>query len=241
VSTVNARPRAYLQPQDDDFVTHLAAGSRPVLISFEMKDGRVIICTAPFPLTNAGLKKEGNPELVLNLVTAARRPDASDGRPVIWFDEWHHGVRSKSATAIGPAGWLRHTPSGHAMLYTATVIVLALALGGRRFGRPVPLHKRTVRRPPLEYVTAIANLNRRAGHRRAVLSYHYQQLKRGLGKRYRLSPTLPDSEYVARLAEFDPDIDTQALSGLLARLRQKRVTENEMVQLAAKVAAWLKE
>jgi hypothetical protein len=241
VSTVNARPKAYLQPEDRDFVTHLAVGSQPVLISFAQGDGRVIICTAPFPFTNAGLKEEGNPELALNVVTTARRSGASGGKPAIWFDEWHHGVRPKSATAAGPEDWLRYTPSGHAMLYTVAVIFLALALGGRRFGRPVPLPKRTIRRTPLEYVTAIANLSRRAGHRRAVLHYHYQRLKRDLGRRYRLSPALPDGEYVARLVEFNPDIDAEALRSLLARLRKKKANESEMVQLAAEVAAWLKE
>jgi hypothetical protein len=241
VSTANVRAKAHLQPEDDDFVTHLAAGSRPVLISFELEDGRVMICTIPFPFTNAGLKEEGNPELALNVVTAARQPGASDGRPIIWFDEWHHGLRPKSATAAGPEDWLRYTPSGHAMLYTVAVIVLTLALGGRRFGRPVPLPKRTIRRTPLEYVTAIANLSRRAGHRQAVLHYHYQRLKRDLGRRYRLSPALPDDEYVARLAEFNPDIDAEALRNLLARLRKKKANESEMIQLAAEVAAWLKE
>jgi hypothetical protein len=239
--TANARPTAYLQPgNNNDFVTHLAVGSQPVLISFVRGDGRVIICTAPFPFTNAGLKEKGNPELALNVVTAASRPSVSS-RSAIWFDEWHHGVRPKSATAAGPEDWLRYTPSGHAMLYTAAVIFLALALTGRRFGRPVPLPKRTIRRTPLEYVTAIANLSRRAGHRQAVLRYHYQRLKRDLGKRYRLSPTLPDGEYAARLAEFNPNVDAVALRDLLARLRKKKTNESEMIQLAAEVAAWLKE
>lgn len=238
---VHARPKAYLRPNHDDFVTHLAVGPKPVMVSFPLGEGQVIICTAPFPFTNTGLKEEGNPELALNVATAASRSATSGSKPTIWFDEWHHGVRSRESAAAGPQDWLRYTPSGHALLYTAAVIFAALVLGGRRFGRAVPLPKRTSRRAPLEHITAIANLSRRAGHRQAVLRYHYQQLKRGLGKRYRLSPALPDDEYATRLAEFNPNVDPQELLSLLARLQKRKVSESEMIQLAAEVAAWLKE
>ncbi|MFL7793658.1 MAG: DUF4350 domain-containing protein [Anaerolineae bacterium] len=238
---VYAHPSAYLRPDRDDFVTHLAVGSKPVLVSFPLGEGQVIICTASFPFTNAGLKEEGNPELALNVVTAASRSSTSNDKPTIWFDEWHHGVQPRQPTAVGPQDWLRYTPSGRALLYTAVVVFVALALGGRRFGRAVPLPKRTARRAPLEHITAIANLSRRAGHRQAVLRYHYQRLKRDLGRRYRLSPALPDDEYATQLAEFNPNIDPQELLNLLVRLRKRKVSESEMIQLAAEVAAWLKE
>jgi hypothetical protein len=74
-----------------------------------------------------------------------------------------------------------------------------------------------------------------------VLQHYREQLKRGLGQRYRLNPTLPDHEYLAQLAKFKPDLDRAALASLLARLDQGQVSENEMVQLAAAVADWLKE
>ncbi len=237
----NVRPRAYFHVADDaddadtdfDFVTHLAVGARPVMVSFEIGDGRVILSATPFPFSNAGLKESGNPQLVANVIAAAKRPG------VIWFDEWHHGMRSRQAQVLGPEEWLRRTPAGRSLLYAAAVIFVTLALGGRRFGRPIPLAKSTARRAPLEHITAIANLKRRAGHRTAVLFHHRQRLKRNLGKRYRLNPTLPDDEYVTQLSQFIPDLDAAALRGLLARLRQRTVSESEMIQSAAQVAAWL--
>lgn len=233
--TVSAQAQAYFATNRDDVVTHLAVESRPVMLSFERGAGRVILSAAPFSFSNAGLKEEGNPQLVLNVITAANQPG------VIWFDEWHHGVRSMRAELIGPGDWLRHTPAGRSLLYAATVIFLALVVRGRHFGRPVPLPKDVARRAPLEYITAIANLSRRAGHRLAVLHHYHHRLKRNLGKRYRLNPTLPDGDYVAQLAELNPDFDANALHSLLTRLRQDRVSESEMVQLATEVAAWLKE
>jgi hypothetical protein len=231
----NVQPGAYFETSRDDFVTHLAVESGPVILSFEREAGRVILSAAPFPCSNAGLKEEGNPSLVLNLVSAANRPG------VIWFDEWHHGRRSDQAEVVGPGDWLRYTSAGHSMLYVAAIIFVALVLQGRRFGRPVPLPKDISRRAPLEYITAIANLGRRAGHRPAVLRQYHHWLKRGLGQRYRLNPTLPDDEYVDQLAKFNPTLDATALRNLLACLRWGKVSESEMIQLAAETAKWLKE
>jgi hypothetical protein len=123
----------------------------------------------------------------------------------------------------------------------AGVIFVALVLKGRRFGRPVPLAKDTARRAPLEYITAIANLKRRAGHRTAVLKQYHYWLKRNLGRRYRLSPILPDEEYLAHLVRLNPNLDIAALRTLLARLNRLQASESDITQLAAETADWLKE
>jgi hypothetical protein len=218
-----------------DFVTHLADEEGPIILSFEKGQGRVFLSATAFPFSNAGLKEAGNPAAILNLVSAARQPG------LIWFDEWHHGLRSDGSQVIGPTEWLRYTPSGRSFLYLAGVIFIALLLRGRRFGRPTPLSQETSRRAPLEYITAIANLNRRARHRADVLRQYHHWLKRGLGQRYRLNPTLPDEEYLAQLGRFNPRIDLTALGNLLARLRQNQVSENELIRLADETAAWLEE
>lgn len=234
-AAADLQAQAYLVTERFDYVTHLASEDKPVIVSFEQGQGRVILSTAPFSFSNAGLKKAGNPALVLNLVSAAKRPG------LIWFDEWHHGLRTTETRVVGPADWLRYTPAGHALLYVTAVIFGAIVLAGRHFGRPVPLPQDTARRPPLEYITAIANLNRRARQRAAVLEQYRHWLKRKLGQRYRLDPTLPDEEYLAQLSHFNPRLDIAALQRLLARLRQKRVNETELVRLADEVATWLED
>jgi len=230
---VPVNTRAFFETKRMDYVSHLAVGDQPVVVSFTQGQGRVILSAAPFPFTNAGLKVAGNPEFVLNVVAPALR----DG--LVWFDEWHHGQRT--VTAIGPDAWLRSTPTGHALLYVVGVLYLALIARGRLFGRPVPLPNHVSRRAPLEHITAIANLRRQAGHRTAELRYYYDILKRQLGRRYRLSPDLPDDTYVEQLASYDPNLDAQALSHLLTELRRPNVSESDMVRLANEAAKWLKE
>jgi hypothetical protein len=139
----------------------------------------------------------------------------------------------------GPTNWLRRTPAGRSLIFTALVIFLAIVLNGRRFGRAITPPKIKLRRAPIEHITAIANLNRRAGHRRNTLQKYHHWLKRDLGRRYRLNPTLPDKEYVRQLAAYNPQIDQEALSRLLAELRQSDLRESRLVELAAEAAQWM--
>jgi hypothetical protein len=233
--TVGVPSNAYFETDRTDFVTHLAVVEGPVLVSFPRGNGRVVLSAAPFPFSNRGLKEAGQPALALNVIALIGRSGQ------VWFDEWHHGWQGHDTEAAGLDNWLRYTPAGRGLLFAALVIFVALALSGRRFGRPVPLPRETARRAPLEYITAVANLNRRAGHRVAVLRQYRHRLKRSLGRRYRLDPALPDQVYLAELAHLNPDLDTVALSRLLLELARPEVTENHMTRLATEVARWLKE
>jgi hypothetical protein len=228
---------AALRADRDDYVVHLAAGNRPVLISFAHGDGRVFISATVAPFSNVGLKEGDNALVALNLISAA---GPEPGGSAVWFNEWHHGRRGIESTMAGPGDWLRRTSSGQALLYTAAIIFVALLLRGQRFGRPLPVAGENARRAPLEYITALANMKRRAGHRAAVLAHYHHQLKRSLGHRYRLSPTLPDAAFVAQLAAYNPTLDTAALLDLLTRLQQAGVSEREMVELAAAAGNWIK-
>ena len=86
--------RTFLVTDRQDYVTHIASADKPIILSFERGQGRVILSAAPFPFSNTGLKKAGNPALVLNLVSAAKRPG------LIWFDEWHHGLRTTETRVV---------------------------------------------------------------------------------------------------------------------------------------------
>jgi len=222
-----------LAPTRSDFVAHLAVGDEPVLVSFNEGAGRVILASTADPFSNLALKDPGSATLVLNLIALA------SGHHKAWFDEWHHGIQN-APPVLGPEQALRQTPLGNALLFAVAVIFVGLLLQGRGFGRSVPLPRELRRRGPLEHVTAIANLSRKAGHRRAVLEEYRHRLKRHLGRRYSLDPSLPDAEYVHALALYSPGLDQAGLLSLLKGLSGKNVGEGEMVQLAARAADWMK-
>ncbi len=231
--TVSGPTVAYWRTERTDFVVHQAIGSRPVVVSFELGDGRVFLSATPYPFSNAGLKQDGNPEMVLNMISAA------DQELDVWFDEWHHGIRAESRTINGPWEWLRYSPIGQGVLFVVGVLFVAIVLNGRHFGRPKPLPSEITRRTPLEYITAIANLNRRARHRENTMAQYRQWLKRDLGRRYRLDPTLPNDRYVEQLGDYRPDLDQDALLGLLRRLSKRKPSEEEMIAAAKETAEWL--
>jgi hypothetical protein len=223
-----------LVTERDDLLVLLATNGDPVLLTFRLGEGRVILASFIYPFTNAGMKETGNPELIENLLALTGKNRS------IWIDEWHHGL-GQQAEIVGPQDWLRFTSAGHALLFVAVILFLAFLLQGRNFGRPVPLPRQMARRTPLEYITALANLNRRAGHRSQVLGEYRQSLKQHLARRYRLNPLLPDEEYVLQLANYHPGLDTASLRNLLKRLSKRTVSESELVKLAAETAHWLKD
>lgn len=229
----NATTPYFLRPNRDDTVTLLAnQNGNPTAVAFAEGNGRVILTTLTEPFSNEGLQDEGNAELVLNLLNGA--PDVTG----IWFNEWHHGIRPEADAALTSSNWLQRTPVGRALLLVLAVIFIGLVLRGRHFGRPVPLRQELSRRAPLEYITGIANLSRRAGHRTAVLQHYHDHLKRDLGTRYRLNPSLPDDEFIHQLAAYQPNLDTDALRQLLQKLSRSNVSEGEMVQIVREATSF---
>lgn len=231
-SPLSANINSYLQSDRDDWVVHVASGDKPIVASFAQEQGRVFVMSTAYPFSNSGLKEAGNAQFVDSLIRTAK------GKQV-WFDDWHHGIRSSSAYANGPGVWLRETAVGQSFLFIALLVFVWFVLQGRAFGRSVPLPQEVNRRTPLEYITAIANVNRRAGNRTAVMRDTYQRLKRYLGTRYRLSPALPDDEFIKQLHAYRPDLATQELKTLLDNLNRKPANEAQLVQTVAEAYEWM--
>ncbi|MEO5887291.1 MAG: DUF4350 domain-containing protein [Anaerolineales bacterium] len=228
----NVKVNITLGSERNNYVVLSADQGKPVLVSFELGQGRVILGTTAVSFTNEGLKQQGNPELVLNILALAR------AKGDIWFDEWHHGLQNGTQVS-GPAEFLRFTPVGRSLLFVTFAVFIAFFMQGRGFGRPVPLPQEIRRRGALEHVTGIANLNRRAAHRPAVMMYYHNQIKRKLGQRYRLDPAMDDEQYVDTLAGYNPALDKNGLLDLLKRLKRRNVGETEMVHLAVEAAKWI--
>ncbi|MGB1253745.1 MAG: DUF4350 domain-containing protein [Candidatus Promineifilaceae bacterium] len=228
-------PTATLFSDRHDFVTHLAVENSPVVVSFPVGDGNVVLTTLWEPFSNYGIQRKGNAELVMNLIGMHE----FDGQ--VWFDTWHHGDRlpTFAGEIVGPGAWVRRTHLGQALLFSIALGYVALLWRGRRFGRPIPLPDTTERRPPLEYITAIANMNRRAGNRQTIINDYRLRLKRGLGVRHRIDAALPDNDYLKTLQAARPELDINAVRDLLRRLQNMNLSETELVTIATDVTDFL--
>jgi Domain of unknown function (DUF4350) len=231
VGTLDVRAGRYLQPSRDDYAALAGTPEAPLLAGLRHGSGYIYLSSTVRPFTNDGLRNEQNARLVLNML---RRVPI--GGTVI-FDEIHHGyIRPPAPTAA-----VMSSPWGWAGLYALLVVALYLAVGGRRFGRPIPLREEVQRRSSAEYIESMADLLQRGG-KRAYIQRHYQlQLKRRLARPYGLSPQLSDEEFVTEYRRARSDQDAKALEQLLARLRSGQSDDAALVQLVAEADAFLQQ
>lgn len=213
---------------DHGLAPWLAAADRVYVGSRPYGQGHVVVSSATYPLTNAGLATPDHAALALSLL-GSTPPGAR-----IAFDEYHHGF----ARAAGRSLWrllLEHY-WGWAVVYAAVVLYTYLALRGRRMGRPLvlaPAPRRSVR----EFVTALAALYRRAGQRGYVGARLADQLRHDVAVALGLSPGLPDAAFERAVRERR-GAAAERLPALLARLRQaQRLSEAELLALVREADA----
>jgi hypothetical protein len=216
----------------DDLLIHLSSDGEPVLVSFTEGEGTVWVSGALRPFTNRGLHDPMSARIVVNLLRGAHYGAA------VGFDEARHGF---SETPRSLYEWLLSSPPGWGILSSLGLVVAFIALRGRRFGRTVPIPQARLRREPVEYIQAMANLFRRSGQRSEILKHYSGQLRRRLSERYALEPRLDNVELVRTLVFRDPTIDEAALRGLLDRLSKPQVSEQELITIVGDVDDWLRK
>jgi hypothetical protein len=149
---------------------------------------------------------------------------------LVQFDEYHQGFfRPPSTSRI-----LLSTPWGWAAAYGVIVIALYLILGGRRFGRPIPLREELARRSSAEYIESMADLFQRGGKRDYILKHYHSAFKRRLARKDGINPSLDDAEFARELAR---DVDEPELLALLKRLRAAKPSEAELVRAVGEADA----
>lgn len=211
----------------NDYVTYLSAENVPLLVSFPQGKGRVWFSSAPQLFDNGNLTEDANAALVMAMLSSVPRGGQ------VAFDEYHLDfMRSSAAEARSIQQLLFNTPWGWAILYSLVIVFAYLFVNGKRFGRVIPLPKDVERRSPAEYVTSMANLYRRAGKRGLVAHHYHRQLKRLLGKPYRINADLSDEEFVEELERYRDHLDREALLKTLRMLDQKNTDERSLVRLA---------
>ena len=94
----------------------------------------------------------------------------------------------------------------------------------------MPLPQDIARRSPAEYVYSTAQLFRRAGKRHMALNHYHRELKRSLGRPFRINADLPDEEFINELARFR-EIDRAELSRVLRALSRSDTSERALCKI----------
>jgi hypothetical protein len=220
-----------------DAAVHLVSSSgKPVVMSIFHGSGTVWVMGTVYPFTNEGLTAESDARFILNLLAPV--PDGA----TIGFEEGLRLPATGQQTPSSSGGlieWVLTSRAGRSILAALALVMVFLLLRGRRFGQPIPLAQEHLRREPVEFIAAMANLMRRSGQRTEALRHYRAELQRVLAHRYAVDPHTPAAELVRVVAQTDPTIDTAALAKLLQDLSRPSVSEQDLVRLALEVHTWI--
>ncbi|MDQ4122937.1 MAG: DUF4350 domain-containing protein [Acidobacteriota bacterium] len=167
----------------------LASGDKTILVDYPYGAGRIVYLSDPYIVSNGGIALVDNLQLALNLA-------GSEG--VIAFDEYHQGY---GASGHPIYNYFENTPIPAMFGQFALLIALLIYSKGKRFARPVPLPVPD-RRSKLEYVSAMAELQRRARTYDLAIENIYSRIRRELARFAGVdNTTVKYEELAARVAE----------------------------------------
>ncbi len=190
--------------------------------------GRAYVLGDTQPLSNDGLRHDDSAFLALSLLQRAR-----GGR--ISFDEYHHG----ETNATSGAGAIFDGPVGLATALVALVVLLALALNGRRLGKPASDGGSAAVPSASAYVSAMGQLFARSRQRGPIAARYADELKRRIGSATGVDWHLDDQSFCAAIAATG-DSGAPGLAALLVHARalaSGRPEESELLRLARDVDA----
>jgi hypothetical protein len=190
--------------------------------------GRAYVLGDTEPLSKDGLRRGDSSFLALSLLQRAR-----GGR--IRFDEYHHG----EGTGASGAAVIFDGPVGLAMLMLGLVALLAIALNGRRLGKPSPDGADARVPSATAYVTAMGQLFARSRQRGPIAGHYADELKRKVGSATGVDWHLDDASFCAAIAVASAS-SAAGVATLLAHARalaSGQPDESELLRLARDVDA----
>lgn len=179
-----------LTAEDGDGVEWIAAAE------LSLGEGRVVVFSEAAPLSN---ERAGNDPLAVLAVRAALAyTGAAD---TVFFDEFHQGIRGERSRAEVLGDFFLGSRGGMTLLHLAAACLLVLACAGIRFGAPAPAvaPPDLERRSPLEHVSALGDLYRKAGAPNTAALLLLARLARSA----RRPPPRTTGEAVALLRKLD--------------------------------------
>ena len=164
------KPEKIETPALDAPFVHLSNGSTNLLVDMPYGSGSIVYLSDPYIVSNGGISLADNAQLAINIVSA--------GNGLIAFDEFHQGYGAKANSFIG---YFSGTP---VIAIFAQIFLLIAALfwtQSRRFARPLPAAEAD-RLSKLEYVSAMAELQRRTKAYDLAVENIYSEFRRSAAK-----------------------------------------------------------
>ncbi|MEW6362779.1 MAG: DUF4350 domain-containing protein [Acidobacteriota bacterium] len=168
-------------------IIHLGGQDKGILADINYGLGNIIILSDPFIVSNAGIGLADNSRLALQI--------ASAGNGTIAFDEYHQGFGSEGNSFLK---YFAGTPLPWIALQAAILLIILAYTVGMRFARPLdpPEPNRLAR---LEYISAMAELQRRMNAYDLALENIYGNLRRRIARLLGLENSAGSREQLAAM------------------------------------------
>lgn len=171
-------------------IVHIGGPGQNLLVEAPFSQGRVVILSDPYIVSNNGISLVDNSRLAVNLVTS--RPGQ------IAFDEYHHGYGANNNRFLQ---YFEGTPVIAIFLQCGLLIALVFFSQSRRFARPIA-EPESSRLSKLEYVAAMAELQQRTRAYDLAIENIYADFRRRAAALVGLdNTTTTRKELAARIAE----------------------------------------
>ena len=152
-------------------VAHVRSQDRTILADYGYGAGRIVVLTDPYIVSNGGIEQVDNLRLATNIVTGG------DNGAIV-FDEYHQGYGAGGNSLLN---FFAGTPLPAIAAQFALLAMFVIYTRGRRFARALPLPNPD-RRSKLEYVGAMAELQRRTKAFDLALENIYGRTRRDLAR-----------------------------------------------------------
>lgn len=207
-------PPAELEEEDEYVlpvapVVHIGDHEGALLVDYAHGQGRVILLTDPYLVTNGGISFNDNLRLALNVLGGT--PEAG----LIAFDEYHQG---RGVTRNAFATYFAGTPVLAIAGQIVLLVLVVLWTNGRRFGRPVPLPQ-VDRRSSLEFVASMAELQERSRAFDLAIENIYSRTRRVLARHAGVDYNSSRSEIAERIASRS-NIDRHELETVMRQCEE---------------------
>ncbi len=185
-------------------VAHIGDADGAVVVDYNYGDGRVILVSDPYLISNGGLVLKDNLALAINVLGGPRNTG------LIAFDEYHQG---RGITRNAFASYFAGTSVLPIAGQIVVLVLVVLWTNGRRFARPLPLTQ-VDRRSSLEFVASMAELQERSRAYDLAIENIYTRTRRVLARHAGVDYNSSRSEIAQRIAERST-IDRDELEKLM--------------------------
>lgn len=187
--TIAMQPKAHWDILSPSQLALYGGDDAAVIVDWRMGQGQVLWWAAATPLTNAGILRDGNLNLLLNAVSL----DGEQGSEIYW-DEYFHGQRRSLWN------YFEATPLKWGLVQIGLAALAILFTFSRRSGPIVPALAPS-RLSPLEFVETMGGLYERAGAASVPVAVSYRRFRFELARRLGLPSTAINADLAQAAAK----------------------------------------